>query len=64
MKKKEDELRQLDLSYKTKLEKAAADHSQEVKELKLSFRDDVMVIDKELTKQIGLKKQAIATLEQ
>jgi hypothetical protein len=31
----------------------------QIKEMKLAFRDDVVVIDAELNKQIGLKKQAL-----
>ena len=45
------------------LQKIEVDSQAEIKKLKLQFRDDIIIIDKELTKQISLKKQALSQIE-
>lgn len=52
LKKKEDQIVQMEKEALARVAKLKDDHSVEIRNLKLQFRDDVFIIDKELTKQI------------
>lgn len=52
LKKKEDQILEIQRDNQNTLIRLKDDHAIEIRNLKLQFRDDVLIIDKELSKQI------------
>lgn len=63
MKRKDDEMRMQEMRLQKQIETISLANKDEVKNLKQTFRDDVIIIDQELNKQVALKKQAVAQCE-
>ena len=62
--KKTREIDSLKTQFIEKIEKIRQQYQSEINDLKTSFRDDVIIIDKELNKQIGLKREATGKNEE
>lgn len=63
IKVKDDQIMVLERGAKMNEERLESEHTNEVKKMKLQFRDDIVVIDRELNKQINMRKEAFADNE-